>query len=197
MTDVAHGTSVFEHQQQEEAAKKPLLGKNGEKFGKKLGNAAIFGAVSFRCWSVCVWGGGLIVCGRARRSGGKSSTRFFESESEGGGGVFIISFVLCVCVERGGGVTIVSFVLRVWAWFCSVFVLYNLIHARLRSTDQIYRGRLTVYADHDKIVQLLPQEQSFDNSRHGPSLATGSVGSTINKYSTLRYHNRDQSKIPL
>ncbi|KAL0639399.1 protein that induces appearance of [PIN+] prion when overproduced [Maublancomyces gigas] len=44
MTDVAHGTSVFEHQQQEEAAKKPLLGKNGEKFGKKLGNAAIFGA---------------------------------------------------------------------------------------------------------------------------------------------------------
>lgn len=56
MTDVAHGTSVFEHQQQEEAAKKPLLGKNGEKFGKKLGNAAIFGAVSFRCWSACVWG---------------------------------------------------------------------------------------------------------------------------------------------
>lgn len=46
MTDVAHGTSVFESQQQEEAAKKPLLGKNGEKFGKKLGNAAIFGAVS-------------------------------------------------------------------------------------------------------------------------------------------------------
>ncbi|KAI5853256.1 SH3 domain-containing protein [Morchella snyderi] len=46
MTDVAHGpsqsTSVFEQQQQEE--KKPILGKNGEKFGKKLGNAAIFGA---------------------------------------------------------------------------------------------------------------------------------------------------------
>lgn len=46
MTDVAHGpsqsTTVFEQQQQEE--KKPILGKNGEKFGKKLGNAAIFGA---------------------------------------------------------------------------------------------------------------------------------------------------------
>lgn len=58
MTDVAHGTSVFEAQQQEESAKKPLLGKNGEKFGKKLGNAAIFGAVS-SCFCVrkgCVEG---------------------------------------------------------------------------------------------------------------------------------------------
>lgn len=50
MTDVAHGgpgpsTSVFQQQQQEEEAKKPLLGKNGEKFGKKLGNAAIFVSV--------------------------------------------------------------------------------------------------------------------------------------------------------
>lgn len=53
MTDVAHGTSVFESQQQEEATKKPLLGKNGEKFGKKLGNAAIFGAVS-RVLRICV-----------------------------------------------------------------------------------------------------------------------------------------------
>lgn len=59
MTDVAHGTSVFDAQQHEEGAKKPLLGKNGEKFGKKLGNAAIFGAVSpvfaFACVCVCVW----------------------------------------------------------------------------------------------------------------------------------------------
>lgn len=83
MTDVAHGTSVFEHQQQEEAAKKPLLGKNGEKFGKKLGNAAIFGAVSFfsflffffGLWVCVTWW--LTVC-RARRSAGKSSIRFSE-----------------------------------------------------------------------------------------------------------------------
>ncbi|KAA8906730.1 hypothetical protein FN846DRAFT_711102 [Sphaerosporella brunnea] len=43
MTDVAHaGPSGQEYSQGEE--KKSALGKNGEKFGKKLGNAAIFGA---------------------------------------------------------------------------------------------------------------------------------------------------------
>ncbi|CUS07908.1 unnamed protein product [Tuber aestivum] len=40
MTDVAHGNSG--QQQQEERG--GVVGKNGEKFGKKLGNAAIFGA---------------------------------------------------------------------------------------------------------------------------------------------------------
>lgn len=60
MTDVAHGTSVFDAQQHEEGAKKPLLGKNGEKFGKKLGNAAIFGAVSLVSACVCVE---MCVCG--------------------------------------------------------------------------------------------------------------------------------------
>lgn len=43
MTDVAHGNSG----QQQQGDKGGLAGKNGEKFGKKLGNAAIFGAVGF------------------------------------------------------------------------------------------------------------------------------------------------------
>lgn len=45
MTDVAHDSG--HNGQAGESAngeKKPMLGKNGEKFGKKLGNAAIFGA---------------------------------------------------------------------------------------------------------------------------------------------------------
>ncbi|KAI5851772.1 hypothetical protein BZA05DRAFT_473926 [Tricharina praecox] len=41
MTDVTHGSGSGEYQNEE---KKGALGKNGEKFGKKLGNAAIFGA---------------------------------------------------------------------------------------------------------------------------------------------------------
>ena len=40
MTDVAHGSNDAEKKQ-------GALAKNGEKFGKKLGNATIFGAVSF------------------------------------------------------------------------------------------------------------------------------------------------------
>lgn len=79
MTDVAHGpnTSVFEQQQHEEAAKKPLLGKNGEKFGKKLGNAAIFGAVSRTgTWRVEV--GGANDRDRARLLVGRLSMGFFE-----------------------------------------------------------------------------------------------------------------------
>ncbi|PUU83250.1 SH3 domain-containing protein [Tuber borchii] len=40
MTDIAHGNSG----QQQQGDKGSLVGKNGEKFGKKLGNAAIFGA---------------------------------------------------------------------------------------------------------------------------------------------------------
>ncbi|KAI5805774.1 hypothetical protein EDC01DRAFT_263990 [Geopyxis carbonaria] len=44
MTDVAHDGGHQQQQGGEAAEKKPMLGKNGEKFGKKLGNAAIFGA---------------------------------------------------------------------------------------------------------------------------------------------------------
>jgi len=54
MTEVAHGSpapsqSVGDMQMQphagpEQPKEKSKLGKNGEKFGKKLGNAAIFGA---------------------------------------------------------------------------------------------------------------------------------------------------------
>lgn len=44
MTDIAHGNSG---QQQQQGDKGGVVGKNGEKFGKKLGNAAIFGAVCF------------------------------------------------------------------------------------------------------------------------------------------------------
>ncbi|RPA96528.1 SH3-domain-containing protein [Choiromyces venosus 120613-1] len=43
MTDVAHGSGSAPSQQQQEE-RKGIVGKNGEKFGKKLGNAAIFGA---------------------------------------------------------------------------------------------------------------------------------------------------------
>jgi hypothetical protein len=41
MTDVAHGGGEGEKKQQ------GVVGRNGEKFGKKLGNATIFGAVRF------------------------------------------------------------------------------------------------------------------------------------------------------